>query len=137
MGGGVALKTAVVTHAVQGVALFGSVSADESVNYYNHLGNGPGAQGIRVLGSPRTNPTGYKRTSPIYYLERSPPLSIHHGQADTICPTKWSADLEAAARQKGTEAELYLYPNGGHTLQGEDWDLAMERTVAFFDRYVK
>jgi fermentation-respiration switch protein FrsA (DUF1100 family) len=137
MGGGVALKTGVVSKAVRAVALFGSVSADEEVNYMNSLGNGPGQQGVSVLGSPRTNLIGYRRMSPIYYLDRSPPLSIHHGKADTTVPYQWSEDLLAAARRKRVTAELYLYPDAGHTLKDEDWELAMERTTAFFDRYVK
>ena len=75
--------------------------------------------------------------SPIYYLDRSPPLSIHHGEADTIVPHEWSEDLYAVAREKGVRAELHLYPDAGHTFRGEDWDLAMERTAAFFDAHVK
>ena len=137
MGGGVALKTGVVSKAVRAIALFGSVSADEEVNYSNSLGNGPGRQGVQVLGSPRTNLIGYKRMSPIYYLDRSPPLSIHHGTADTIVPYRWSVDLFAVAQDKGVPAELHLYPDAGHTFRDDDWELAMQRTSDFFDRYVK
>jgi fermentation-respiration switch protein FrsA (DUF1100 family) len=137
MGGGVALKAGVVSKTVRAVALFGSVSADEEQNYLNRLGNGPGGLGVSVVGSPRTNLIGYKRMSPLYYLDRSPPLSIHHGKADTTVPYQWSEDLFQAAKREGVKAELYLYPDAGHTLKDEDWELAMERTTAFFDRYVK
>lgn len=137
MGGGVALKTGVVSKAVRAVVLFGSVSADEEVNYRNSLGNGPGQQGVSLLGSPSTNLIGYKRMSPIYYLDRSPPLSIHHGTADTIVPHEWSVNLFAVAQNRGVPAELHLYTDAGHTLRDQDWERAMERTTAFFDRYVK
>jgi dipeptidyl aminopeptidase/acylaminoacyl peptidase len=126
-----------VSKAVRAIVLFGSVSADEELNYQHSLGNGPGQQGVKVLGSPRTNLIGYKRMSPLYYLDRSPPLSIHHGTADTIVPYQWSVDLFAAAEDKGVSAELYRYPGAGHTFKDEDWELAMERTAAFFDQYVK
>ena len=137
MGGGVALKAAVVSNSVDAVVLFGAVSADERVNYANGMGNGSGVYGIELLGSPRSNPLVYKRMSPINYLRFSPPLSIHHGQADEIVPAAWSEELYAAALEQAATAELHLYPEGGHTLVGEDWELAMERTIAFLDEHVK
>jgi dipeptidyl aminopeptidase/acylaminoacyl peptidase len=137
MGGAIALKAAVVDKSADAVVLFGSVSGDERVNYENGMGNGPGVYGVELLGSPRSNPLVYKRMSPIRYLRFSPPLSIHHGQADTIVPAEWSEALYAAALEQGASAELFLYPEGGHTFRGEDWELAMERTVAFLDEHVK
>jgi dienelactone hydrolase len=137
MGGAIALKSAVVSKNVDAVVLLGSVHADERVNYENGLGNGPGVYGVSLLGSPRSNLLVYNRMSPIRYLQYSPPLSIHHGQADEAVPYEWSEELYAAAREQGTPAELYLYPDAGHILADEDWELAMERTVAFYDRYLR
>jgi dipeptidyl aminopeptidase/acylaminoacyl peptidase len=137
MGGGVALKSAVVSKKVDGVVVFGSVSADERVNYTYGMGNGPGATGVARFGSPQSNRLGYIRISPINYLDRIPALSIHHGIGDTVVPHEWSEDLYEAAQQSGTTSELYLYSGAEHTFNGEDWDLAMKRTLEFFDRYVK
>jgi dipeptidyl aminopeptidase/acylaminoacyl peptidase len=137
MGGGVALKTAVVSKKVDGVVVFGSVSADESVNYTNGMGNGPGAVGVARFGTPQSNRLGYKRISSINYLDRIPALSIHHGTGDTIVPFEWSEDLYQAAQESGVTAELYPYPDAEHTFTGPDWDLAMKRTLDFFDQYVK
>ena len=67
----------------------------------------------------------------------SPPVSIHHGQADTTVPSAWSEELYAAALEAGTPAELHLYPEGRHTFLGESWEQAMERTLAFYELYVK
>ncbi len=138
MGGGVALKAAVVSKKVDAVAVFGSVSADESVNYLYGMGNGPGAGGAK-LGSPQSkeNWIAYRRVSSINYLERIPALSIHHGKADSIVPYQWSEDLFKEAQEDGIEAELFLYPGAEHTFFGADWDLALERTADFFDTYVK
>jgi dienelactone hydrolase len=137
MGGAVALKAAVVSKKVDAVVVFGSVSADERVNYYNSMGNGAGPMGIARFGSPQSNRLAYKRISSINYLDRIPALSIHHGTGDTIVPYQWSEDLFEAAQEQGTTAELYLYPGAEHTFRLKDWDLAMERTVAFFDAHVK
>ena len=63
MGGGIALKTAVVSKSVDALVLFGSVSGDERVNYANGMGNGPGVYGIELMGSPRSNPTPTPRRS--------------------------------------------------------------------------
>jgi dienelactone hydrolase len=138
MGGGVALKAAVVSKKVDAVAVFGSVSADESVNYMYGMGNGPGAGGAK-LGSPQTkeNWIVYRRVSSINYLDRIPALSIHHGEADSIVPYQWSEDLFEEAQEDGIATELYLYPGAEHSFVGPDWDLAMQRTADFFDTYVK
>ncbi|MBN1641372.1 MAG: alpha/beta fold hydrolase [Anaerolineae bacterium] len=137
MGGAIALKAAVVSKKVDAVAVFGSVHADERINYASGMGNGSGEYGVARLGAPQTNPLIYKRISPINYLDRIPALSIHHGTADQIVPYQWSQDLYEAALQDGVEVELHLYPGGAHTFQDADWDLALERTTAFFDKHVK
>jgi len=137
MGGGVALKAGVVSNKVDAVAVFGSVNADERVNFLYGMGNGAAGYGTAVLGTPRSNNLGYKRISPINYLEHIPALSIHHGTGDTIVPYQWSEDLFVAAQKQGTAVEFHLYPDAQHTFVGPDWDLAMERTLAFFDKYVK
>ena len=138
MGGGVALKAAVVSKKVDAVAVFGSVSADESVNYMYGMGNGPGVGGAK-LGSPQSkeNWIVYRRVSSINYLDRIPALSIHHGQADSIVPYQWSEDLFEEAQEGEIQAELFLYPGAEHTFVGADWELALERTAAFFDEHVK
>jgi len=137
MGGAIALKSAVVSKAADALVLFGSVSGDERVNYENGMGNGPGVYGISLLGTPRSSRLLYKRMSSINYLKYSPPLSIHHGQSDDLVPYQWSEDLYAAALEQNATVELHLYPEGRHTLVGEDWELAMERTVAFYDQHVR
>ena len=46
-------------------------------------------------------------------------------------------DQPAASAEQGATTELYLYPGADHTFVGDDWELAMSRSLAFFDRYVK
>ncbi len=137
MGGGVALKAAVVSKKVDAVVLWAPVSADEGINLEYGLGNGPGGQALSAFGSPTSNRVAYKRISSINYLNLSPPLSIHHGKADTVVPYEWSEDLLQAAQKKGVTAELFLYPDAEHQLLDKDWELAMKRTLAFYDQYVK
>jgi dipeptidyl aminopeptidase/acylaminoacyl peptidase len=137
MGGGVALRAAVVSKKVDAVVVFGSVSADERVNYAHGMGNGPGALGIASFGTPQNNRVGYSRISSINYLDRIPGLSIHHGTGDALVPHAWSEELFEAAEEQSVDAELFLYPGAPHNFTGKDWDLAMERTLTFFAKYVK
>lgn len=137
MGGAIALKAAVVSDKVDALVLFGSVHADERVNFQYGMGNGAGTYGLALLGTPAENRLDYKRISPINYLKYAPPMSIHHGKADTLVPYQWSEDLYQAAQKQGATAELYLYDNAEHLFRGDEWDLAMERTLKFFDKYLK
>ncbi len=137
MGGGVALKTAVVSKKVDALVLFGSVHADERVNFLYGMGNGAGTYGVALMGTPGQNRLDYKRISPINYLKYAPPMSIHHGTADSLVPYQWSEDLLKAAEKQNVEAELFLYEGAEHTLRNQDWDLAMERVLTFFDQHVK
>ncbi|MBN1937212.1 MAG: alpha/beta fold hydrolase [Anaerolineae bacterium] len=137
MGGGVALKTAVVSKKVDALVLFGSVHADERVNFQYGMGNGAGTYGLALIGTPNQSRLDYKRISAINYLKYAPPISIHHGDNDMIVPYQWSEDLLEAAQEQNATAELFLYKGAEHTFRNDDWDLAMERTLAFFDKYVK
>lgn len=135
MGGGIAVKAAVVSDAVDVVALFGAVAADEEDNYYwNSVTR---SKVVSVFGTPEQNPGPYTWASPINYLDFAPPMSIHHGEADTEVPIAFSEKLYAAMRAAGRPVEYFTYPGQEHTFQGEGWDLAMERVLAFFDRYLK
>jgi dipeptidyl aminopeptidase/acylaminoacyl peptidase len=135
MGGGISIKAAVISDEIDAVALFGSVAADEEDNYY---WNGITRSKVRgVFGTPEQSPGPYAWASPINYLDFAPPTSIHHGEADTEVPIQFSEKLYTAMRGAGRTVEYFTYPGQEHTFQGEGWDLAMERVLAFFDRYLK
>ena len=54
--------------------------------------------------------------SPLYFIDRLPPLQIHHGTADDIVPLSQSARLHRAivAGADGNGSEYYEYEGGGH-----------------------
>lgn len=135
MGGGIAIKAAVVGNRVKALALFGSVGADETDNYY---WNGVSRSQVSLIfGLPEQNPGTYARLSPINYLDAAPPMSIHHGEADDVVPIAFSEKLYDKMQKAGRTVEYFTYPDQPHTFQGEGWELAMERVLAFFDRYLK
>lgn len=64
------------------------------------------------------------------------PLQLHHGEADEEVPMQMSITLADEMRQAGKYVELYTYPNNEHNIYAS-FDLAMQRSVAFMDKWVK
>ncbi|GAB4577407.1 MAG: hypothetical protein Fur0022_01380 [Anaerolineales bacterium] len=88
-------------------------------------------------GTPEENPefwTSLSATSDLGYL--SGPVQLHHGEADPEVPLNWSQALYDAINQASGIAEIYTYPGSDHNLS-QGFDLAMQRTIAFFDQYTK
>jgi hypothetical protein len=90
-----------------------------------------------IYGTPDENPAFWRSISATAYLDDlSDPLQLHHALDDAQVPAAASILLHAQLEAAGQPSELYLYENDTHSL-GRNFDLAMERTLAFFDRYVK
>ena len=94
---------------------------------------------VRHFGTPQAKPDTWARMSPIHYLaDASGPVQVHHGLADEEVTPQFSARLWAAMQAAGTPGEVYTYPGVGHLWQQPDaWRLMMDRTAAFYDRYLK
>jgi len=69
-------------------------------------------------------------------LTRMPPILILHGSADPIVPVREAYKLARLLRDKGLPHEMWIYPSGGHVLQGEDALDAVERALAFLDKHL-
>lgn len=88
-------------------------------------------------GTPEENPEFWASLASTSYLtELSGPLQVQHGTADPEVPLSFSQVLYAEILKAGKIAELYTYPGDNHNLSN-NFNLAMQRTVAFFDKYVK
>ena len=64
------------------------------------------------------------------------PLQLHHGTGDRDVPPAASEQLYAEMQAAGKLVELYTYTGDNHNLAGY-FTLAMNRTIAFFDTYLK
>lgn len=90
-----------------------------------------------LYGAPDSNPDFWLGISANHYLaEISGPVQIHHGTADTSVPVQFSRDLYAQMLAVGMPAEYYEYEGDDHNLAGY-FSLAMARTIAFYDQYLK
>ncbi|MER3544630.1 MAG: peptidase [Chloroflexota bacterium] len=142
MGGGISTYVMVIDPRVKAFVLYAAMSADAAENW-RHIRtmwdrSGPDEWAQWIGGTPDELPEVYARLSPIHYLEYvRAPVSIHHGEADDQVPPAWSADLARRLQGVGAIVEYYSYPGAPHSFRGDDWRLFMERTLAFFDRYVK
>ena len=90
-------------------------------------------------GSPESNPAFWASISPSSYLaDLSGPLQLHHGTADESVPTEFSQTLYQQAQEAklSVPVEYYEYPGDNHNLS-KSFNTAMQRSIAFFDKYVK
>lgn len=92
---------------------------------------------IETYGSPEENPAFWASISSNAYLQDlSGPLQLHHGTADEEVPLEFSVILNQQILDVGGTVEFYTYEGDNHNLSNF-FTLAMQRSIAFFDRYVK
>lgn len=92
---------------------------------------------IEQFGTPEENPEFWSSISPITYIgEISGPLQLHHGTSDESVPVLFSELLYQATSAVGVPVEFYTYPGNDHNLS-QSFSVAMQRSIEFFDRYVK
>ncbi len=92
---------------------------------------------IKQYSTPVQNPQFWNSVSPNTYLsDLSGPLQLHHDSGDSEVPVEFSQELYNQTKQAGKIAELYTYPGDDHNISAA-FNLAMQRSIAFFDKYVK
>ena len=89
------------------------------------------------FGEPAQNPTFWNSLSANSFLKDiSGPIQLHHGTADTSVPVEFSQTLEKQMREAGKTVELYTYSGDDHNMTS-NFGIAAQRSVEFFDRYLK
>jgi fermentation-respiration switch protein FrsA (DUF1100 family) len=90
-----------------------------------------------LFGTPEENPAFWMGISANSYLsDLSGPLQLHHDVGDSEVPVKFSQDLYQEVQAAGKTVEYFEYPGDDHNLANY-FNLAMQRTIEFFDRYLK
>ena len=88
-------------------------------------------------GTPEQNPEFWNSISANSYLsDISGPLELQHGTGDSSVPLEFSEKLAEQLKAAGKQVELFVYPGDDHNLS-ENFNLAMQRSVEFFDKYLK
>lgn len=134
MGGGIAARVMVLMPEVRAYVLFAPISADVEDNFFELPQ--PEINFLRKeYGRPGAEP--YRKISPLtYFKDVSAPVQLHHGDADKDVPLKFSEKMAEALVKLGKRVEIFTYPGEGHEF-GVAWQIAAERSLQFFDRYVK
>lgn len=92
---------------------------------------------VQEYGEPDQNPSFWDSISATTYLnEISGPLQIHHGTDDTSVPVKFSETLDKLMKANDKISELFIYPGDDHNLSS-NLSIALQRSVKFFDKYLK
>jgi uncharacterized protein len=147
MGGGIALQNIVSGAEIRAAVLYGTVTGDEAERFEARItrwaasgatGSSQALDFAERYGTPEESPDVYARMSAINYLDSvEVPVMIHHGDADTVTPLEWARDIEAGLLEAGKDVDMHVYPGAGHSFQGQDFELMMQRTLAFFDEHVR
>lgn len=138
MGGGIAIRVAVVDPKIRAVVLYGAMSGDEAKNaqriYYVFSGQQRGLEELRTPASELA------KISPINYLSRTKAaFSIHHGTADEQVPYAWSVELCQKLKALGKSTECFSYRGARHTFpSGSRADASfLAKVQDFFARTLK
>jgi dipeptidyl aminopeptidase/acylaminoacyl peptidase len=93
---------------------------------------------LEKVGSPSAQSIFWQRMAPTSYLhDLRGAMQIHHATDDTVVNIGYSRDLVALLDKTSVYHEFYEYPTGGHNISGESFSLAMQRTVAFYKKYLE
>lgn len=89
------------------------------------------------FGTPEKNPQFWSSISATNYLiDISGPLQLHHSISDDIVPVEFSNKLFHEMIIAGKYSEFYAYQGDNHNI-AINFNLAMDRTLEFFNREVK
>ena len=134
MGGGVAMQAAVARPSwFDAVVLYSPVSSDAAADYDRWVVHDPALRQRvqRAYGTPEARPELWQRASVAGYLPRiTAPVRIHHGNADPVCPERWSVATAGLLRASGADVRLRTYAGEEHRFDRQ-WPVFMGRVSRF------
>lgn len=153
MGGFITLRSMVVTKDIKAGVIWGGVVASypDMLNNWRRRNSTPPPQTsplpsgarrwrqvlVEEYGEPETNPEFWDSLSANSYLaDISGPLQLHHGEADSSVPVVFSQTLAQQLQAANQTVEVFTYPRDDHDITA-NFGIAIQRSVAFFDKYVK
>ena len=151
MGGHITLVDLVVSNDVKAAVIWGGVVGsynDILYNWQNRVAYHPDAEDLKLrnmgsqdlltqYGTPTQNPDFWNSIDPIVNLNFvNAPVQIHVGLADEEVPPDSSQNLFDKLKGLGKTVEFYSYTGADHNIS-QSFNLAMQRSISFFDKYLK
>jgi len=153
MGGNITLRDIVVnTKDIKAAVIWGGVvgSYDDLMNNWQRkvkyrpspreltLRNNYRQKLVDQYGTPQSNPSFWQAIDPTYHLaDINTPVQLHTGGSDEEVPIAFSQSLYEELKQTGKTVEYYNYPGGDHNLSSPNFELAIQRSIDFFNKYLK
>lgn len=92
----------------------------------------------KQYGLPAPHSSFWRAISANSFVENmSGPIQIHHGTADLTVPWQISESLKKDLDKAKKPYEYYLYEGADHNLSSPAFELAIQRSIEFFDKYLK
>ena len=154
MGGHITLRAMVVDKRIKAGVIWAGVVASYADLLYNWRRRNPPPtptpdpnattpgrrwrqEFVEKYGEPEKNPAFWDAISPISYAaDASGPIQIHHGTHDQSVPIEFSQSLTDKLAAVNKTHEYFVYQGDDHNLS-RGIGLALRRSVAWFDKYVK
>jgi dipeptidyl aminopeptidase/acylaminoacyl peptidase len=149
MGGFLTLRALVVDPSIKVAVIWGGVVADYNDLLYNwHRSPATAAEVPRSsttwrkgllgqFGTPKENPDFWNSLSANSYLKDvSTPIQLDHSTTDEEVPVQFSRDLYQHLKSLGKTVQFYEYAGDDHNISA-NFNLAAQRSVDFFDKYLK
>jgi dipeptidyl aminopeptidase/acylaminoacyl peptidase len=149
MGGYITLRSMVITRDIKAGVIWGGVVASYP-DMLSRWRRGPSAAAtptpsarswrfslISQFGSPEENPAFWNSISANSYLsDLSGPIQLHHSTTDEEVPLEFSETLFSQMLAADQYVEYYKYEGDNHNISN-NFSTAMQRSIEFFDRFVK
>jgi len=151
MGGNITLRVSEISPDIKAAVIWSGVVGDYNDIIYNwqdkvpykpaaedlYLRNLGLSEMLAAEGTPTQNPTFWNSIDPFYNVNFiTAPIQIHVGGGDEQVPSSFSINLYNQIKSQGKYAEYYSYPDANHDIE-QGYSLAMQRTIAFFNKYLK
>lgn len=93
---------------------------------------------VEQYGKPQAGNEFWKNISATNYLKYlNTPVQLHHGLSDETVPYQLSQRYKEHLEKAGKSVEAYEYPGGDHDISDPNFTTAMQRSIDFFDKYLK
>lgn len=80
----------------------------------------------------------WKEMAPTNFLDAEMgAVAVHHAVNDGTVSIEYVRDLKPLLEASGTQHEVFEYAGGGHDIESPYFSTAMNRTVAFFEKYLQ